>query len=208
MEKYNFPNIDSIEVLTGLQAIRRRPSMYIGDLNNPKVLTKLIIESMCLSRALACDEDGSVKHIEVTINGNEVTISDDGPGVSMEPSSNPSLSFLELLLTVLFACKELKHEKTKDLCDVGIVITNALSEFFTAVNTVNYKRYVISYTHGELKAGPALSDFPSEHNGLTLHFKFDKAIFGDLKIDKEDVITEIEKMKAATSANITLTFNN
>src|SRR5271154_5421972 len=118
-----------IQVLTSSQAIRKRASMYVGPTDDPKTLTKLIVEAMCIARSYVADNKAS--RIDVVVSGSEVIVSDNGPGISLEKNEkNHDLTLLETLLTQLSACKNLKHETVKHFCDNGIVVVNSLSEFF------------------------------------------------------------------------------
>lgn len=211
-----------IKVLSTNEAIRKRPGMYVAykknpeekiaikaiyvgnDLKDPHSLTNLIIEAMCLSRAFAAT--GQATEISVKINGNSVLISDNGPGISME-KKHGDLSTIEILLTQLHACKNIKHDDIEDFCEKGIVVVNALSESFEVLNVVDDMSYVIHYKKGELEKAPHIIGV-ANHKGLAFKFTFDSEIFSDLKIDKNDVIVEIEKIKPTTPAKITVEFDN
>ena len=211
MHKLNFDGFE-IKVLSTMEAIRKRPTMYVGILEDPKLFTKLIIEAMCLSRARAVD--GQVTDIIVSLtDNNEVTISDNGCGMSMEPhikylsGAFGDKSLLEKLLTELHACKNIKHDDIQSFCENGIVVVNALSEYFSVTNKINNLAYIIRYVEGELEKSPYISH-PVTHEGLVFNFKFDPKIFGELKVDRKHLIAEIEKIKIATPINIELVFDN
>jgi DNA gyrase/topoisomerase IV subunit B len=160
---------------------------------------------MCLSRAFA--SIGTVSEITVKVtNGTEVLIIDNGPGLSMK-KDRPDKTLIEILMTELHACKNLKHESIKDFCDSGIVVVNALCSYFYVTNTVDHLANSIWYKKGELELPPFVNHIANT-DGLSFKFKFDPEIFGDLKIDKQDLIAEIEKIKATTPAKITLEFDN
>lgn len=214
MSNIKVPNFKSftseygdIQVLSGAQAVRKRPTMYLGPnaLKEPHTLSKLVIESLCLARAQAAD--GKTNEISINIrNGNDVVVSWNGPGISMEQSQFGKTN-LELILSVLHACKNLKHESVQHFCENGIFVVNAVSEFFYVGNRVDDTLYLINYKKGELENGPYIS--PSKrNNGVTFAFRFDSAIFGDLKIDASELTAEIEKIKASTPARINLEFQN
>lgn len=189
-----------INVLSTNEAIRKRPTMYVDDIKDSKTLTKLIIEAMCLSRARVANGDATQIYIDIS---NEVTISDNGHGISMEPHGRYTL--LEVLLTQLHACKNIKHDDVKVFCNSGIVVVNALSEHFCATNLCSDFTYTMRYRYGDLIASDKKEDIHSGE-GLIFNFKFDPIIFGELKIDKEDLTVAIEKIRSTTSASINLTF--
>lgn len=217
-----------IQVLSTMQAIRKRPGMYTaykkdangaisnqmeldytkfewaGGVKDPHSLTRLIMEAMCLSRAFVAA--GKATEIEVRVDGNNVLVYNNGTGISMEKKIS-GFSLIEVLLTQLHACKNIKHDDIKDFCESGIVVVNALSEFLEVLNVVDNVAYVIHYAKGELEEGPFVAG-TAKHNGLAIEFKFDSLIFGDLKIDKEDLIAAIEKIRPSTPATINLIFDN
>lgn len=211
-----------IQVLSLSEAIRKRPRMYIaykkvpnetnplkteyiGDTNDPHCLTNLIIEALCLSRASAAS--GSVSEINILVtNGTHVFIADNGPGISME-KDKWGKTLIEMLATVLHACKNIKHEDVQHFCTNGVVVVNALTEYFNITNKIDGVAYSYMYKAGKPEQGPFLSDMTNT-NGLMLDFKFDPEIFGGLKIDPNDLITEIEKIKQTTPAVINLVFDN
>jgi len=211
-----------IQVLSGAQAIRRRPSMYlaykkvasetnplkveyIGGVEDPHCLTNLVIEALCLSRANAAA--GIVSEINVLVrNGVEIRIQDNGPGLSME-KDKWGKTFVETLATVLHACKNIKHEDVQHFCENGVVVVNALSSFFYITNKTNNLTHSIWYKKGELEHPPFING-TANSNGLGIVFKFDPEIFGNLKIDNNDLNGEIEKIRQTTLAQITLAFEN
>lgn len=200
-------DLSEIKVLSTMEAIRKRPTMYVGDLKDPKLFTRLIIEALCLSRARA--KDGCVSKIDISVkDDNSVLILDNGPGMPMESHGYVgNITLLEKLLTQLHACKNIKHESVQDFCDNGIVVVNALCESFIVTNMLNNLGYLYVYRCGESSIPPYLA-YQVASDGLKFDFQFDASIFGSLKIDKEHLIAEIEKIKLSTPAKINLTFGN
>ena len=190
-----------LQVLPTNEAIRKRPGMYVGDIKDPKALTGLIIEAMCVSRAFACD--GKVSKINIVLSDNdEVCVYDDGPGFPVGLLKD-GRSALEHILGELAACKKMKTGDTHHFCTYGIVTNVALCEYFEAHNTIGGNYYTLKYKQGKL-VQPLKYEGEKPQNGLWFEFKFDPEIFGDLKIDRQALKTEIDKIQAETKAKINL----
>jgi DNA gyrase/topoisomerase IV subunit B len=242
MKKTIWPDhtADNIQVLTGAQAIRRRPNMYLvfkqshdgnrledqlekdpkkfkwsGGTKDPQTLTNLVVEAMCLSRAWAAT--GAVTEIDIKItNGTEVLITDNGPGITMEPKKvglwsgkerDTGLTTIEIIASQLFGCQHLKHESVRDYCQMGIAVVNAVCSYFYITNAVDNLAHSIWYQKGEPERPPFVNSV-ADKNGIAFNFKFDPEVFGDLKIDANDLIAEIDKIRQKTPAKITLSFGN
>ncbi|MDR1602224.1 MAG: DNA topoisomerase (ATP-hydrolyzing) subunit B [Tannerella sp.] len=173
-EEYSSKNI---QVLEGLEAVRKRPAMYIGD-TNEKGLHHLVYEVVdnSIDEALA----GYCSYIEVTINeDNSIRVDDDGRGIPVDYHEKEGKSALEVVLTVLHAGGKFDkgtYKVSGGLHGVGVSCVNALSSYLKAEVYRNGKIYM-----QEFSTGKSLSDVREigvcDRTGTTITFKPDHTIF-------------------------------
>lgn len=192
-------DVSEIQVLTGLEAIRKRPSMYVGELNST-AMVRLIVESMCLSRARACS--GEVKEIVLDIEEQEsgyyVWVSDDAP--MPNDKDKHGMTVLEKVLEHLFACREMKTGDTAHFCDLGLVVVNALSKTFLA----GCGKETRKYKSGHLVEATEIDLGLNYEFGL--EFELDPEFFGGIKIDMAELNAAINEVRKSSPATIAFNY--
>ncbi|WP_339022768.1 DNA topoisomerase (ATP-hydrolyzing) subunit B [Spiroplasma endosymbiont of Crioceris asparagi] len=180
-ENNNNYNSEQIQVLEGLEAVRKRPGMYIGN-TNINGLHHLIWEVLdnSVDEALAgfCDEI----HIFIT-DQNEIIISDNGRGIPVDIHPKTNKTTLETIFTVLHAggkFDESTYKVSGGLHGVGASVVNALSLYVEAMISRNNKIYYQKFYDGGTKATDIEEIGFSNHTGSVIKFKPDPTIFKDV----------------------------
>ena len=203
-EEYSASNI---QVLEGLEAVRKRPAMYIGDIS-AKGLHHLVYEVVdnSIDEALA----GFAKTINVTINSdNSITVVDDGRGIPVDMHEKEHKSALEVVLTVLHAGGKFdkgSYKVSGGLHGVGVSCVNALSKHLRAEVHRNGKAYVQEYAYGKPTTElQVVGD--SDHTGTCITFLPDDSIFTVSVYDYSTLATRLRDL-AFLNAGITLTLTD
>jgi DNA gyrase subunit B len=187
-------NADSIQVLEGLEAVRKRPAMYIGDIGF-KGLHHLVYEVIdnSIDEALA----GHCKNIDVFINeDNSITVKDDGRGIPTDFHQKEQKSALEVVMTVLHAGGKFDKDSYKvsgGLHGVGVSCVNALSTHLKVDVFHKGKQYVQEYSIGK-PLYPVKEVGPTEYRGTIVTFKADDSIFIVHEYNYETLATRIREL--------------
>ena len=182
-----------IQVLEGLEAVRKRPGMYIGT-TSIRGLHHLVYEIVdnSIDEALA----GYCSCITVTINeDNSISVQDDGRGIPSGMNEKLGLPTLEVIYTVLHAGGKFGGEGYKiagGLHGVGASVVNALSEWLEVENCRDGKRYTERFERGSV-ARPFKCEGDSDRHGVYVRFKPDPTIFEETVFDYEILLTRMRE---------------
>ncbi len=176
---------DSIQVLKGLEAVRKRPAMYIGSTSS-RGLHRLVYEVVdnSVDEALA----GFCDHIEVTIHADDsVTVKDNGRGIPVDIHPTEKIPGVELALTVLHAGGKFDRDTYKvsgGLHGVGVSVVNALSERLEVAVDRDGKRYHMAFVRGDtVKKLNVTAGQQVKGTGTIIRFKPDTEIFDTTRFD-------------------------
>ena len=196
-----------IQVLEGLEAVRKRPGMYIGSTSSSG-LHHLVYEIVdnAIDEALA----GYCKHIVVTINeGDTITVSDDGRGIPVDIQAQTGRPALEVVYTVLHAGGKFGgggYKVSGGLHGVGASVVNALSEWLEVEVHKEGKIYQMKFSRGHITQEMRVIGTTDRH-GTTVTFKPDPEMFDTLTYDYETLHTRMRE-QAFLNAGLHITIRD
>ena len=197
MNQINHYNAGDIQILEGLEAVRRRPGMYVGG-TDVKALHHLIYEVVdnSIDEALA----GVCNRISVTIHEDDsVTVEDNGRGIPVDIHPERGVSALQVVMTVLHAGGKFgggSYKVSGGLHGVGVSAVNALSEWCEVTVRREGKIYFQRYERGIPQAPvKQIGTYKGDETGTSTTFKFDREIFkGDINYRFDTLVTRFREM--------------
>jgi len=198
---------ENIKILGGLEAVRKRPDMYIGDRGQSgmhHLVYEVLDNSIDESLAGFCDS------ITVEIQGDgSCTVEDNGRGVPVQLHKQTKTSALEVVLTTLHAGGKFDSDSYKvsgGLHGVGVSVVNALSEWLEADVYRDSTHWHFECERGIAK-GPVQKVGPTEKQGTTITFMPDEEIFGETEFDYDTLLKRIREV-AYLNAGIKIIFKD
>jgi DNA gyrase subunit B len=164
-----------IQVLDGIEAVRTRPQLYVGDTRSAETACRLVLEALCL--AVDPKTGGPARRVDLRLLMDDIVeIQNDGPGLPLGRHGTENLSFVEIIMTRLYACLDQKDEvQSQKWCGLGIAALNALSEWCVVTVRRDGGVWVQGFDRGR-----PLHDLERrgdcDDTGTALRFKLDRTL--------------------------------
>ncbi len=198
-----------IQVLEGLEPVRKRPGMYIGG-TGKSGLHHLLWEIVDNSVDEATNGYASLIEVVLHRDGRSCTVSDNGRGIPVDPHPKKKIPTLQLILTTLHAGGKFDNSSyitSGGLHGVGASVVNALSEEMVAVVRRDGKTYKQTYSKGIPKTKLRKESNGSRGSGTSIYFRPDAEIFGDLGFDAALIAERLDE-KAYLNGDLKISFRN
>lgn len=201
---------ENIEVLEGLEAVRKRPGMYIAGTDTPEGLHQLIFE--ILDNSVDEAMNGHAKEIEVVLHkdGTSASIHDDGRGIPVDKHPKYKKSALELILTTLHAGGKFSddnYQTAGGLHGVGSSVVNALSSEMQVTVYRDGSEYNQAYERGKVKSKLKSSKLKKKRTGTSIFFRPDDKIFPSIKFSNKR-LRQVIQTKAYLNPGLSLSFKD